>query len=133
LQDRLGSVRDIVDNTGLLKDHIDYDGWGNVLNESGAFFGDRYKYTAREFDSETNLDYNRGRYYDPKAGRWISQDPMGFLATDSNLYRYVDNTTTNLTDPSGLLNWWGGLKGFLIGGPVGGIFLGPAGMFPGSV
>ena len=34
LSDHLGSVRDIVNNTGAVIDHIDYDAFGNVLNES---------------------------------------------------------------------------------------------------
>jgi RHS repeat-associated protein len=33
---------------------------------------------GREADSETGLQYNRARYYDPKVGRWLSQDPLGF-------------------------------------------------------
>jgi uncharacterized protein RhaS with RHS repeats len=40
--------------------------------------------------------------YDPKIGRWISEDPLGFAAEDPNLYRYVLNNPTDLTDPSGL-------------------------------
>src|SRR5207245_1695711 len=40
-------------------------------------------------------------YYNASIGRWISQDPIGFGAGDSNLYRYVRNQPTNLTDPSG--------------------------------
>jgi hypothetical protein len=36
-------------------------------------------------------------------GRWISQDPLGFDAGDSNLYRYVNNRATVAVDPSGLL------------------------------
>jgi hypothetical protein len=40
--------------------------------------------------------------YDPTIGRWLSEDPKGFEAGDSNLYRYVGNATTNATDPSGL-------------------------------
>jgi hypothetical protein len=40
--------------------------------------------------------------YDPKVGRWTSQDPEGFLAGDADLYRYVGNSPTNATDPSGL-------------------------------
>jgi uncharacterized protein RhaS with RHS repeats len=40
--------------------------------------------------------------YDPTIGRWISQDPLGFEAGDANLYRYVGNSPTNATDPSGL-------------------------------
>jgi hypothetical protein len=35
-------------------------------------------------------------------GRWVSQDPLGFGAGDSNLYRYVNNAPTNHVDPSGL-------------------------------
>jgi RHS repeat-associated protein len=66
-----------------------------------AFVG-RYQYTGREFDAETDLQYNRARYYDATTGRWISQDPLGFDAGDSNLYRYVTNRPTGATDPSGL-------------------------------
>ena len=32
----------------------------------------------------------------------MSQDPLGFDAGDSNLYRYVNNAPTDATDPSGL-------------------------------
>ena len=45
--------------------------------------------------------YNRARYYDQNTGRWISQDPLGFDAGDSNLYRYVNNGPATVTDPSG--------------------------------
>ena len=43
------------------------------------------------------------RYYDPKTGRWISQDPAGFRAGDANLYRYISNRATAAADPSGLV------------------------------
>lgn len=41
--------------------------------------------------------------YDPKVGRWLSQDPLGFSTGDSDLYRYVGNQPTDRTDPSGLV------------------------------
>ncbi len=41
--------------------------------------------------------------YDPTIGRWISEDPIGFAGGDPNLYRYVGNSPTNATDPSGLV------------------------------
>ncbi|NEQ42439.1 MAG: hypothetical protein F6K00_02305 [Leptolyngbya sp. SIOISBB] len=34
-------------------------------------------------------------------GRFISEDPMSFDAGDANLYRYVFNSPTNYTDPTG--------------------------------
>ena len=71
LPDRLGSVRDITDANWAVQDHLNYDGFGNVTSESNSTVGGRYKYTAREFDSATGLQYNRGRYYLPDLGRWI--------------------------------------------------------------
>ncbi|MEO0156487.1 MAG: RHS repeat-associated core domain-containing protein, partial [candidate division WOR-3 bacterium] len=50
--------------------------------------------------------YNlRARYYDPKVGRFISEDPeIGFIYAPQqrNLYPYVWNMPINLTDPLGL-------------------------------
>lgn len=40
--------------------------------------------------------------YDPSTGRWLQEDPIRFDAGDANLYRYVHNSPTNGTDPSGL-------------------------------
>ena len=54
-----------------------------------------------ERDLESGLDYYRARYYDSNVGRFISVDPMGFEAGDTNLYRYVGNSSTNATDPTG--------------------------------
>ncbi len=105
LTDRQGSVRNLTDASGTLQDTITYDGFGNVASESNSSFGDRYKYTAREFDSETGLQYNRRRYYSAAIGRWTSQDPIGFDAGDNNLYRYVRNDPVNATDPTGLVGW----------------------------
>ena len=43
------------------------------------------------------------RYYNPQTGRFLSEDPIGFEGKDFNLYRYVQNNPTNMTDPSGKL------------------------------
>jgi RHS repeat-associated protein len=102
LTDRLGSVRNITDNSGSVIDTITYDGFGNVTNETSASNGDRWKFTGREFDSETGLQFNRARYYNPKTGRWTSEDPVGFAVGDANLYRYVLNQSLFYTDPMGL-------------------------------
>lgn len=40
--------------------------------------------------------------YDPRIGRFLEEDPTGFEAGDSDLYRYASNEPTDKTDPSGL-------------------------------
>jgi RHS repeat-associated protein len=60
-----------------------------------------FAFTGREWDGDLQLYYYRARWYDPKAGRFISEDPARWGA-DSNLYRYVRNAPGNLLDPSGL-------------------------------
>jgi RHS repeat-associated protein len=102
LPDHLGSVRDIIDSPANNLDHVDYDAFGNVTNETQSSNGDRYKWTGRELDTETGCQYNRARYYNPGSGRWTSQDPRGFGANDPDLYRYVRNSPLTLVDPSGL-------------------------------
>jgi RHS repeat-associated protein len=99
--DNLGSVRDIIDAaTGEVLYHAEYDAFGGAT-EYGAGYGDTLKYTARELDADTGLQYNRARWYDNSVGRWLSEDPIGFSAGDHNLYRYVSNFATGATDPSG--------------------------------
>ena len=104
MNDRLGSVRNIANSTGILIDTITYEGFGNVTNETNSAVGDPWKFTRRELDSETGLQFNRAPYLDQKDGRWTTRDPLGFDAGDANLYRYIRNDPTNATDPLGLLN-----------------------------
>jgi hypothetical protein len=40
--------------------------------------------------------------YDPNAGRFLSRDPLGLGPEGANLYGYVRNNPTNMTDPSGM-------------------------------
>jgi RHS repeat-associated protein len=55
-----------------------------------------------ELRHELNLGYYyRARYYDPSAGRFVSEDPEGFTV-DFNFRRYVGNGPTSFNDPSGL-------------------------------
>ena len=106
LADHLGSIRDIADfneATGItaIANHRTYDSFGKLVDETGTAsipFG----YTGKLFDKTTGLQNNLNRWYDPNLGKWISQDPIGFAAGDANLYRYVGNSPTNATDPSGL-------------------------------
>ena len=115
LVDHLGSLRDLVANGGVIREHVvydsfgnrlveqDYDSSGNAISSSHAEAVDSlFGYTGRDWDADAGLQYNRARWYDPATGRWLSQDPIGFEAGDANLYRYVGNRATTKTDPSGL-------------------------------
>jgi len=104
LVDRMGSLRNVIDNTGAVIDTITYDGYGNITNETNAANGGQYKYDGYRADAETGWfrpDPTRARYYGPSTGTWISQDPLGFIVGDTNLYRYVGNSPINRVDPSG--------------------------------
>jgi RHS repeat-associated protein len=102
LADHLGSVRTVLNGGGAVQDELAYDAFGNVMpGEINSLYRGHYTYTSREADPETGLLYYRARLYNPATGRWMSQDPMGFDAGDSNLYRYVNNAPTDATDPSG--------------------------------
>ena len=40
--------------------------------------------------------------YDPTAGRFLEEDPIGLAGGDANFYRYCGNSPTNHVDPTGL-------------------------------
>ncbi len=107
MADNLGSVRDVVQynastgNTDIL-DHILYDAFGNVVSQTDAADQPAFLFAGEMYDSNTGLYYDHERWYDPETGDFISQDPLGFAAGDSNLNRYVGNNVTSLTDPSGM-------------------------------
>jgi RHS repeat-associated protein len=52
-------------------------------------------------DDGSGLYYNRARYYSVGDQRFLSQDPLGYASGDTDLYAYVTNQPTNLTDPFG--------------------------------
>lgn len=65
--------------------------------------GDRFAFTGREWNSTVGLQFNRARYLDSTTGRWSQQDPIHFAARDPNLYRYVGNFPSQLSDATGLI------------------------------
>ena len=105
LVDNLSTVRNLAKQDGTIAAHYTYDAYGNV--KSGDTSITRYLFTSRELDTATGLQYNRARWYDPDVGRWVSEDPIGFVAGDGNVTRYVGNGVTFGRDPSGL--WVGPL------------------------
>ena len=109
-RDALGSITHITDESGLVVQRYEYDSYGNVVSALDPNFNQPYAYTSREFDSDIGLYYYRARYYDPRIGRFISEDPIHFLG-GINFYRYVGDNPASYTDPLGLLDPCG--KSFL--------------------
>jgi RHS repeat-associated protein len=103
----------VFDNSGIIIGSQDYTGFGSLVASTGSGL-DRYGYTGREWDNTLSLQYSRARIYDPATGRFLSTDPLGFSAGDVNLYRYVANSPTNASDPSGCFWFVPGLFGGLI-------------------
>ncbi|WP_342596958.1 RHS repeat-associated core domain-containing protein [Cyanobacterium aponinum UTEX 3222] len=103
LRDYLGTIRDLLDNTGDVVNHLTYDSYGNVVSETNSAVDSRYRFTGREWDEEIDLYYYRARYYSGESGRFTSVDPISFESGTYNLYGYVDNNPINSIDSSGLL------------------------------
>ena len=99
-QDGLDSVSSLSNTTGALSNTYTYDSFGKLTASSGTLTNP-FRYTGREFDSETGLYFYRARYLDSSTGRFLSEDPIGFWAGD-NFYSYVHNNPATYLDPLGL-------------------------------
>jgi RHS repeat-associated protein len=87
-------------SSGSVIDHVMYGSFDTVTSESNSTNGDRFKFTGREYDAKAQLQFNRARVFAARVGQWSEQDPVGFPAGDTNLYRYADNAPTDAIDPN---------------------------------
>jgi RHS repeat-associated protein len=102
LPDRLGTIRDLINNSGGIIDHVDYSAFGTVLDESSPSNGDRMMgFAGMERDTVTGLNLAVNRVQNPGTGRWTSQDPLGFAAGDPDLFVYAFNLPIDLSDSTG--------------------------------
>ena len=100
LTDALGSLVATTDTAGGVQSEVTYEPFGATEISSLA---PAYRFTGREHDEPLYLHYYRARYYHTDLQRFISEDPLGFYAGDTNLYAYVGNSPTNFIDPLGLV------------------------------
>jgi RHS repeat-associated protein len=98
--DGLGSVTSLSNAAGALAQTYTFDSFGNQTATSGSLTNP-IQYTAREWDTETSLYYYRARYYDPTAGKFLSEDPIRFRGGGANFYGYAMQNPVLLIDPSG--------------------------------
>ena len=71
-----------------------------------ASFDGRHRFTGKERDSESDLDYFLARYYSGPMGRFLSVDPESAGADPAfpqtwNAYAYVNNNPLKYVDPDG--------------------------------
>ena len=122
--DHLGSTRMMTDASGTVKSLHDYLPFGEEIPagfpSGAAGRGSAYppstlaindtvteKFTGKERDQETGLDYFGARYFSAAQGRWTSPDPT-FLALNRlvnpqrwNMYGYALNSPFRYVDPDG--------------------------------
>jgi RHS repeat-associated protein len=103
LTDQLGSPRVITDDSGVVLREIEYDSFGNIVNDSNSEHALPFGFAGGLVDQHTGLVRFGFRDYDPETGRWTARDPIGFAGGDTNLYGYVLGDPVNFIDTSGLV------------------------------
>jgi RHS repeat-associated protein len=78
-----------------------YSPYGKVTGEEQIAQPFKYAGQVGIFTESASLYYMRARYYDAETGRFISEDPAGFV-DGPNLYAYVGGNPIRLVDPTGL-------------------------------
>ena len=109
--DQLRTTDIVTDALGNIKNESDFYPWGGELQFS-ANDSNHYKFTGKERDGETGLDYFGARYYANVLGRFISADPINsspilskLIANPQNLnaYQYGHNNPIIKSDLGGYL------------------------------
>jgi RHS repeat-associated protein len=103
--DHLGSTRLVTDINGYVKARHDYLPFGEELPSNvgsrssvdgyGAVDGVRQKFTQKERDNESGLDYFDARYYSSAQGRFTSPDE--FVGGPQELFTFANAASSNPT------------------------------------
>lgn len=91
--DHLGTPVSMYDESGERVWAADINTYGKLINLKGNIDACPFRFQGQYYDPETGLAYNRFRYFDPQEGRYISQDPIGFLSGEANFYAYAEDPT----------------------------------------
>jgi RHS repeat-associated protein len=104
--DHLGTARVITNASGTIQDDSDFYPFGGERSYLSSS-GNAYKFTGKERDIESGLDYFGARYYANSLGRFSSPDPKpgsALLANPQswNRYTYTHNNPLMYADPDGM-------------------------------
>jgi RHS repeat-associated protein len=101
----LGSASLELDGEAQVIAYEEYTPYGSTAYQAARSAAElslkRYRYTGKERDEETGLNYHGARYYALWLGRWTSADPAG-ISRSPNLYEYVSGRPVVLVDKTGL-------------------------------
>ena len=89
ISDYMGRPVEAYNSYGTIVWQGDYDIYGNLRNRKGIRDFIPFRQLGQYEDDETGLYYNRFRYYDPRTGNYISQDPIRLAGNNPTLYGYV--------------------------------------------
>ncbi len=101
IKDHVGSVRLVVNaQTGVVEQKLDYDAFGHVTGDTNPGF-QPFGFAGGLDDAYTGYTRFGARDYSGALGRWLSKDPIGFGAGDTNVYAYCGNDPINHVDADG--------------------------------
>ena len=123
--DQVGSLRIVADASGTAVKRIDYDSFGNVINDTNSSFEIPFGFAAGLHDRHTGLVRFGFRDYDPDIGRWTAKDHILFAGGDTDLYGYCLNDPINWIDPFGFSaveDIYRGIVTAITEGPKGGLY-----------
>ena len=89
ISDYMGRPVEAYNSYGNVVWQADYDIYGDLRNIKGIRDFIPFRQLGQYEDDETRLYYNRFRYYDPRIGNYISQDPIRLAGNNPTLYGYV--------------------------------------------
>ena len=100
---QLGSSSLELNEQALIISYEEYSPYGSTTYQavrSQSETAKRYRYTGKERDQESGLNYHGARYYLPWLGIWGSTDPTG-IEDGVNTYAYVKGNPIRFNDPKG--------------------------------
>ena len=100
--DGFGSTVGLTSSSGAIQTSYAYDPFGSGEAALGSVVNP-FQFLGQEgIQTEAGaIDSMRARFYSPALGRFITPDPLGLGGGDLNVLRYVDNSPTNESDPTG--------------------------------